>query len=354
MDVPSGTFNSMYGDYLLPNGYEADERVSLSTLDIFHRSCPSSWHVNTDRHSPVLPNCHAVQKVLQRERQFLIADQRRKESNSSSIAPFSYTNSLTSDQGLKNNVHTGYETDYFSPWDNLSYSGGSSASFNCNNHHHHRYNNNNNTYMNNFGYEHPCAPLQQCNYPSYQDNNLYSSSLPMTSQRQHYSPWNVNHGNFQNNQTTQCTKGIGDKYPHGQVANNGFEENIYPISPNVHNFYSSANVRLSMICNTNGIKCPVVCNKAECDQTCHMTSYDEKPKYEVKSESNFNHCRVLSDTAMLTTKQSVTYDIEAAVYMRIVESQDTNGSNSSLDKPLYSTLTNLCENQHVSVHKASE
>lgn len=57
-------------------GFTEDVSLSFYTPLV---TCPSSWHVMSDRHSPVLPSTHVAHKITQREKQLQFQEFKRRQ-----------------------------------------------------------------------------------------------------------------------------------------------------------------------------------------------------------------------------------------------------------------------------------
>lgn len=333
------SFQRPHSQQYITQGFEStlqrdDNAHAQFILDTYSMSCPSSWHATCDRHSPVLPNNHAAQKIFQRERQLYITDYRRKqyiEQNRALMTSLSSTNNFASRPiGFYEECQGGTPKEML-PCSNI----------------HQQY-----------------SSLHQANilpYMDYNNDNMYS----------HYSPpfpdFNNKYGRcefypsdicFQPHYPANFFFEHGSKFEnleqmygvpqrpkfqhHLQDFNyNSVQEKHCLVSPNVQNFYSSANLRFSVVCNSECEKDCRTQNKVSCSSKLHenVTSCEA-----LKSENSYRTCCAKPETNVQKGKQPVKYDVEASIYMRIVEAQNTDNNSQFRKIP---TCDNI-EKQNVS------
>lgn len=317
-------------DDSLANCYTRDGTV-LSYLNSQDECCPSSWHANGDRHSPVLPNNHVTQKSTYRERQHRVAEYRRKQSleqNRSLMTPFEHSDYGTS------NPRTCYEL--------LHGVHSVTTQYNCRPHPY-RFNNFVDTsfssggphtgYVDNSCYTYPSlcqssSLVKQVRNPAGTDMYLPSpQKLPRL-----YSSFACK---MQEMYKLAETTNSGDS--------TGYDCESSPSSSKLQNLYSNANLRFSMECNKGDGFEKRLLQQDSIQYSPHLSeatgNHTEQAMLAVKSEHKHKHdtqnCCALSEGFPPTLKHSVKYDIQASVYMRIVEPHTQDSIQNGLELPVF-------------------
>ncbi|XP_053406617.1 uncharacterized protein LOC123546290 [Mercenaria mercenaria] len=338
-----GFDSDQHGDNALANGYIIDGHGLSSSFAVHNMSCPSSWHADSERHSPVLPNNHAAQKTLQRERQLHIAEYRRKqyfEQKRALMTSLHPNNNCVSiarafPEQLQSVHSIPMASNTFTHQDNFS----SHADSPCN------WSFPYNECRGDYGRGYISPQLHELNYPCRQDfnpENVYVMP-PHISHNDYFSLQNQKVGYFESvNGVPENTKHPTDIYGYGVPRD---KQCLVPhFSPNVQNFYSSANVRFSMVCNSDfNIYNPVSKDNVNCSAEMHETfkSNTGIPRNIIKSERGKATCCAMSEGIEPAVKPGVKYDIEASIYMRIVEAQNTRHSQTTNDFPPCKSLVSL-------------
>jgi hypothetical protein len=289
-------------------------------LDIYSMSCPSSWHAASDRHSPVLPNNHAAQKTFQRERQLYIADCRRKQCLEQNMASMTSLSPRTDFLPTPVSFYDGRFPNEMISCPNL----------------HQQYSN---------YHLHSTGVLP---YLEYRDDNIGCSLSNMNKygrqefhpgyigfQQHHPSQTNFFSGNVSKWDNLEQLYGVPNwpKYQ-SDIQDSGYncvQGKHCLVSPNVPNFYSSANLRFSMVCNSEfdvynfPSRSKVISSEKMHENSVNIC--DNGTSSDVfKSENDYSNCCAIPGTNVQTSKPPVKYDVEASVYMRIVEAQNTDNN----------------------------
>lgn len=319
-------------------GFTEDVSLSFYTPLV---TCPSSWHMLSDRHSPVLPSTHVAHKITQREKQLQFQEFKRRQQIEKAVIKTEYNVYTTPSQNSCQQQFTAHAPPVESfvsfkpcgndvqmikaePRDNFYSNCGHVMNYpNVNKNYHHVPSP---VYMN------PSDPPSQQhwntmappNYPNVPPNvNVYNfpPSPPNSPQRLPNYPYQIYHNQVHVHEKPNASfvhspiNSLPNQYDQSQI--NGIPNNqpTQPIHHIPNQYFSNGYMK-----SNKGVKFSVRCNAPQ--QNPHFSQ--QGPNIGVfQDASNYAITTIAGQSCSMPHRfgpdERVEYDIEASIHMKIVE-----------------------------------